>query len=107
MRARLLLNIGVVLEHLGTFHRAIEFLQKAINICKSHDLYNLLYQCYITEGFLHSHKQKDNAKALSLFNLALDVAGRLDNKVIIKPLFIALELIKYNRNLKNTNLKPA
>lgn len=84
MRARLLLNIGVVLEHLGAFHRAVEFLQKAITICKSHDLYDLLYQCYTTEGFLHAHRQKDNAKALSLFNLALEVAGRLDNKVIIQ-----------------------
>lgn len=81
MKGRLLLNIGVVSEQLGDFDKAIDFFQKTINICKNQDLYDLLTQCYITEGLLHSSKHDDYTKAISCLNLALDVASRLENKV--------------------------
>ncbi|XP_077297886.1 tonsoku-like protein [Arctopsyche grandis] len=82
MKGRLLLNIGVVSEQLGDFDKAIDFFQKTINICKSQDLYDLLTQCYITEGLLYSSKHDDHTKAISCLNLALDVASRLENKVV-------------------------
>lgn len=83
MKARLLLNIGVVSEQLGDFEKAISFFQKSISICKSQDLYDLLTQCYITEGLLHSSKHNDHTKAISCFNMALNFANKLDNKVSI------------------------
>ncbi|XP_047534869.1 tonsoku-like protein isoform X1 [Vanessa atalanta] len=82
MRARLLLNIGVVQEHLGHLDKAIDCIHKAITICSNQDLYEVLHNCYTTEALLHSNKKKDYAKALSCLNKALEVASRLEDKVI-------------------------
>ncbi|KAG6450561.1 hypothetical protein O3G_MSEX006650 [Manduca sexta] len=82
MRARLLLNIGVVQEHLGSLDKAIECIHKSITICSSQDLYEVLHNCYTTEALLHSNKKKDYAKALSCLNKALEVASRLEDKVL-------------------------
>ncbi|XP_034831610.1 tonsoku-like protein [Maniola hyperantus] len=82
MRARLLLNIGVVQEHLGHLDKAIDCIHKAITICTNQDLYEILHNCYITEALLHNNKKKDYAKALSCLNKALEVASRLDDKVL-------------------------
>lgn len=81
MRARLLLNIGVVQEHLGHLEKAIDCIHKAITICTNQDLYEILHNCYITEALLHNNKKKDFAKALSCLNKALEVASRLEDKV--------------------------
>lgn len=82
MRARLLLNIGVVQEHLGNFDKAVDCIHKAITICSNQDLYEVLHNCYTTEALLYSNKKKDYAKALSCLNKALEVASRLEDKVI-------------------------
>ncbi|KAH9638989.1 hypothetical protein HF086_000915 [Spodoptera exigua] len=82
MRARLLLNIGVVQEHLGNLDKALDCINKAISICSSQDLYEVLHNCYTTEALLHCNKKKDYAKALSCLNKALEVASRLEDKVL-------------------------
>lgn len=82
MRARLLLNIGVVQEHLGFLEKAADCIHKAISICSNQDLYEVLHNCYMTEALLHSNKKKDYAKALSCLNKALEIASRLENKVL-------------------------
>ncbi|KPJ12339.1 Tonsoku-like protein [Papilio machaon] len=82
MRARLLLNIGVVQEHLGSLDKALDCINKAITICSHQDLHEILHNCYTTEALLYSNKKKDFAKALNCLNKALDVASRLENKVL-------------------------
>ncbi|CAK1586392.1 unnamed protein product [Parnassius mnemosyne] len=82
MRARLLLNIGVVQEHLGCLEKALDCINKAITICSNQDLYDVLHNCYASEASLYSNKQKDFAKALSCLNKALEVASRLEDKVL-------------------------
>ncbi|KAI8426426.1 hypothetical protein MSG28_005269 [Choristoneura fumiferana] len=72
MRARLLLNIGVVQEHLGYLEKAVDCINKAVTICSNQDLYDILHQCYITEALLYSNKHKDYTKALSCLNKALE-----------------------------------
>ncbi|KAJ2944215.1 hypothetical protein O0L34_g18194 [Tuta absoluta] len=82
MRARLLLNIGVVQEHLGSFDKALDCISKAISICSSQDLFKVLHNCYTTQALLYSNKKKDYAKALSCLNKALEVASRLEDKIL-------------------------
>lgn len=82
MRARLLLNIGVAQEHLGFLDKAVDCIKKAILICNSQDLYEVLHNCYTTEASLYSNKKKDYAMALSCLNKALEVASRLEDKVL-------------------------
>lgn len=83
MRARLLLNIGVVQEHSGYLDKAVNCIRKAITICSKQDLFDVLHNCYTTEGLLHSNKNKDYMKALGCLNKALEVASRLEDKVRI------------------------
>ncbi|XP_050669315.1 tonsoku-like protein [Leptidea sinapis] len=83
MRARLLLNIGVVQEHLGHLDKAIDCINKAITICSNQDLFELLHNCYTTQALLYDNKTKDHAKALSCLNKALEVASRLGNKALL------------------------
>ncbi|XP_063227977.1 tonsoku-like protein [Bacillus rossius redtenbacheri] len=82
MKARLLLNIGLVLESQKDIQKAIEFIQKAVGLCRCHDLLEDLYRCYLALGMVY-HRQGDTAKALTLLNKALEVAGRLDNKALL------------------------
>ncbi|KOB64744.1 Uncharacterized protein OBRU01_23738, partial [Operophtera brumata] len=86
MRARLLLNIGVVQEYLGYLEKAIDCINKAISICTSQDLYEVLHNCYTTEALIHCNKKKDYAKALSCLNKALEVASRLEDKKLYEKL---------------------
>ncbi|CAH4028837.1 unnamed protein product [Pieris brassicae] len=82
MRARLLLNIGVVQEHLGNLDKAIDCINKSITICSNQDLYEVLHNCYTTQALLYCNKIKDYAKALSCLNKALEVASRLEDKIL-------------------------
>jgi NF-kappa-B inhibitor-like protein 2 len=83
MRARLLLNIGVVQEQLGFIDKAVDCIKKAITISSNEDLFEILHNCYTTEASLHCNRSKDYAKSLSCLNKALEVASRLEDKVII------------------------
>lgn len=76
MRARLLLNLGVVLEHLENYKQSIEFMDRAIAICIKQDLFELLHQCYSTKGLLLHQREQDYSKALHCFNKALTIAER-------------------------------
>ncbi|XP_059053768.1 tonsoku-like protein [Achroia grisella] len=82
MRARLLLNIGVVQEHLGFFEKAVDCIKRAISICTGQDLYEVLHNCYTTQASLYTNKKKDYTLALNCLNKALEVASRLEDKVL-------------------------
>uniref|UniRef100_A0A1B0DFZ7 Uncharacterized protein n=1 Tax=Phlebotomus papatasi TaxID=29031 RepID=A0A1B0DFZ7_PHLPP len=83
MMARLYLNLSVTKENCSAeIERALEYMTKAIAICKSHDLYELLHQCYMSTGLLYEVKKKDIANSLRYLNLALDVAQRLEARTV-------------------------
>lgn len=77
MQARLYLNIGVVKENLEDFEESITYMEKAIRICKTNDLFELLHLCYTSVSLLYHHKKNDSSMALKFCNLALEVANRL------------------------------
>ncbi|GAB0095582.1 Tonsoku-like protein [Sergentomyia squamirostris] len=79
MMARLYLNLSVTKENCSDeIEKSLEYMTKAIAICKSHDLYELLHQCYMSTGLLYEMKKKDIANSLRYLNLALDMAQRLE-----------------------------
>uniref|UniRef100_A0A1B0CB68 Tonsoku-like protein n=1 Tax=Lutzomyia longipalpis TaxID=7200 RepID=A0A1B0CB68_LUTLO len=79
MMARLYLNLSVTRENCNEeIEKSLEYMTKAIAICKSHDLYELLHQCYMSTGMLYEAKKKDIGNSLRYLNLALDVAQRLE-----------------------------
>ncbi|PSN40124.1 Tonsoku-like protein [Blattella germanica] len=80
MRARLLLNIGLVQECQDEIEKAVGNIQNAIQFCKEHDLFEDLFRCYSSLGMLY-YRHKNSSKALNLLELALNVAGRLEEKV--------------------------
>lgn len=82
MRARLMLNIGLVQEQIGNIDKAFNFLQEAISICSNEDFYDILYICYQNQASMHI-SQKYHSKALSCLNKALEVADHLENKVFL------------------------
>ncbi|XP_017861360.1 PREDICTED: tonsoku-like protein isoform X1 [Drosophila arizonae] len=81
MQARCYLNIGVVKEHMEEFEASIEYIDKAIKISKTHDLFELTHLCYISMSLLYNCKKNDAASALRYCNMAQEVAKRLPNKV--------------------------
>ncbi|KAH8397384.1 hypothetical protein KR222_001208 [Zaprionus bogoriensis] len=81
MQARCYLNIGVVKEHMGEFEASIEYMDKAIKISKTHDLFELTHLCYISLSLLYNGKKNDAASALRYCNMALEAAKRLPQKV--------------------------
>ncbi|KAH8302181.1 hypothetical protein KR044_003749 [Drosophila immigrans] len=81
MQARCYLNIGVVKEHMEQFEESIEYIEKAIKISKTHDLFELTHLCFISMSLLYNCKKNDAASALRYCNMALQVAKRLPNKV--------------------------
>ncbi|EDW40606.1 GM24993 [Drosophila sechellia] len=81
MQARCYLNIGVVKEHMEAFQESIEYIDKAIKISKTHELWDLTHLCYISMSLLYTCKKNDATAALRFCNMALEVAKRLPNKV--------------------------
>lgn len=81
MQARLYLNIGVVKEHIEEFEESINYIEKAIKICKNNEIYELLHLCYVSMSLLYQYKILDSTLALRYCNLALEVAKRLPDKV--------------------------
>ncbi|XP_037959242.1 tonsoku-like protein [Teleopsis dalmanni] len=81
MQARCYLNIGVVKEHMEDFEESITYIEKAIKISVSNDIFELTHLCYISMSLLYFYKKNDATLALRYCNLALDIAKRLPNKV--------------------------
>lgn len=77
MEARLYLNLGVTKEYLGDLDDTEKHMQKALALCRDHNLNELLHQCYVTTASFVYSKRDDITKALRLLNLALGVAERL------------------------------
>ncbi|XP_047113180.1 tonsoku-like protein isoform X1 [Schistocerca piceifrons] len=82
MRSRLLLNLGLVLECQEDVTKGIEYIEKAIAINKQNDLYEDLYRCYCSLASLLV-RQNNRSRALTLLNLALDIADRLPDKALL------------------------
>ena len=95
MQARIYLNIGVVKEHMEEFEESIVYMEKAIKISKSNDIYELLHQCYISASLLYQYKKNDSALALRFCNMALEVAERLPEKLkkVCETLFTKSEIM--------------
>lgn len=81
MKARLYLNLSVAKENSDDLDKSLEYMTKAIAICKNSDLFELLHQCYMSTGLLYNSKMNDTTNALRYLNLAFDVAERLENRV--------------------------
>ncbi|KAH8234854.1 hypothetical protein KR032_004237 [Drosophila birchii] len=81
MQARCYLNIGVVKEHMDALAESIEYIDKAIKISTTHELWDLTHLCYISMSLLYNCKKNDATAALRYCNMALQVAKRLPNKV--------------------------
>lgn len=81
MQARLYLNLGVTRECLGDLDDTEAHMERALQLCRDHNLYELLHQCYVTTASFVFHKRSDTTKALRLLSLALALAGeRLDKR---------------------------
>lgn len=102
MQARLYLNIALVKEGLSQFEEAVKNYQLAIKICQSGDLYEILHQCLMDNGLLHS-RNGDSSEALSCYNEALKVAKRLKNKKekMCETLLVKSELLVKNGDFQS------
>ncbi|RZF33980.1 hypothetical protein LSTR_LSTR006896 [Laodelphax striatellus] len=102
MRARVYLNLGLVEEALGNLGKAVQYLGKAILICKSLDLWEELCLSYTNLGLTHKHAG-DFASALKAFDLGLTVACRLSGKekylsdLFVQKALVLLELPDFRR----------
>lgn len=74
MTARLLANLGVVEECRGNYNKGVELVQRSINICKAHDIFEQLERNYTLLGSLYV-RTKEYDKAIHQYNLAIEVAG--------------------------------
>lgn len=81
MEGRVYLNLGVVKEYSEDFQESETYFEKAIRIAQKTDLHDLLHQCYMSMGMMHSTRTKDTAKAVQMHNFALTVAERLTDRV--------------------------
>lgn len=82
MEARLYLNLGVTKEYLEDYDETVQYMEKALRLCRENDLFELLHQCYHTTAMFYHLKQEDMTKSLRLLNLAQSVAERLPNRTV-------------------------
>lgn len=80
MKARLYLNLSLTKEAAGELHKALDYMTKAIALCKADDLFEILHKCYIAMSTQYV-KFNDTQNALRYINLASDVAVRLTDRV--------------------------
>uniref|UniRef100_A0A0A9Z4Z7 Tonsoku-like protein n=2 Tax=Lygus hesperus TaxID=30085 RepID=A0A0A9Z4Z7_LYGHE len=81
MRARLFLNLGLVHDDEGHVDSAIDYINKAVFICKKVDLWEDLFKAYIGLGCTYN-KNGMKKDAISTFDKAVSVAERLSSKVV-------------------------
>eukprot|EP00057_Strongylocentrotus_purpuratus_P015925 XP_011670399.1 PREDICTED: tonsoku-like protein [Strongylocentrotus purpuratus] len=79
MRARLLLNLGLVHESLGSGKNAAHFIQKAIFIAEKHKLLEDLYRCHLSLGDVFQRSGVYSKAGRSMEN-ALMVAKKMKSK---------------------------
>lgn len=82
MEGRCCLNIGLVKENMGDLNEAITYTNKAIQISKNHDIYELLHMCYTSMSLLYHTKRNDYRKALRYCHLSSEVTKHLPQRVI-------------------------
>lgn len=80
MQARIYLNLGVTKEQLNEIEDAISYHETSIKICKLNDLFELHHKCLMALGYLYLLKKDDSCSALNLFNSALEVGKRIQDK---------------------------
>lgn len=80
MKARLYLNLSLTKEFDGQTDKALEYMTKAIAMCKAGELYEILHKCYMAISGQYV-KLDDTQNALRYINLAAEVAERLGNRV--------------------------
>ncbi|KAG8039017.1 hypothetical protein G9C98_003324 [Cotesia typhae] len=73
MRARLLLNLGLVLEVQKKLDEAIELIEKAAQLCEKHKLNEDLYRIHIALAAVHE-RQENYDDALNRYDLAIKLA---------------------------------
>ncbi|KAF6214622.1 hypothetical protein GE061_009365 [Apolygus lucorum] len=81
MRARLFLNLGLVHDCEGHVDSAIDYINKAVLICKKVDLWEDLFKAYVGLGCTYN-KNGMKKEAISTFDKATSVAERLSSKVV-------------------------
>lgn len=74
MQARLFANLGFVQECLGNYKDGIQLVQRSIEICKKHDIFEQLERAYTLLGLLYN-KINEYSKAIHQYNLAIEVAS--------------------------------
>lgn len=72
MRARLLLNLGLVLEAEKKHQEAVDLLVKASGLCKTHNLREDFYRTQIALGGIYE-RNRDYDLALTHFETAVEV----------------------------------
>ncbi|XP_043279240.1 tonsoku-like protein isoform X2 [Venturia canescens] len=72
MRARLLLNLGLVLEEQQEFLQAVELIEKAAELFKKHKVVEDLHRTHIALGALHE-RQKNFSLALRHIDQAINI----------------------------------
>ncbi|XP_054283559.1 tonsoku-like protein [Macrosteles quadrilineatus] len=93
MQARLYLNLGLVVEQ-NDRETAISHYNRAINLCKSMDIWNILCSSYSGLGTLY-YNQGDHTRALTNIDKALNVAQRLPdrNQQICEALLLKADIL--------------
>ncbi|XP_033323798.2 tonsoku-like protein isoform X1 [Megalopta genalis] len=76
MRARLLLNLGLVLEAQKEHSQAVDLMEKAAQLCKTHNLQEDFHRTQIALGGIYERKT-DYESALQHFETAADVDNML------------------------------
>lgn len=75
MKARLLANLGLIEENLNNNERALELLQKSIDLCKNNDVYEQLYRGYISIAMLYEKLNQFN-ESIKNMDLAIETASK-------------------------------
>lgn len=75
MMARLFSNLGLVKESQGDYNSAKELINRSIELCKKHDIYEQLSRGYISMASIFE-KKCEYHEAISNYNHAIDAASK-------------------------------